>query len=266
MTTPRIVFSDTPGRLHGRTAIVTGAGQGVGEGIARRLAAEGANVVIAARRAETGEPVAESIQALGGSAACIETDITSRASVFTCVTRAVHMFGGLHIMVHNAFRGGVPHRLEDADLERHWKHMSQTGVWAVLHTGQAAWPHLQVAGRHGRFIIVTSPSGVEGSANIPLYSPVKAAERAIAKSLAREWGPSGVTVNCIAPVAASPALLGAFERSPALQDALEARTPLGRVGDPEADIGSVALFLASDDSAYVTGQTIVCDGGSFLGL
>ena len=73
-------------------------------------------------------------------------------------------------------------------------------------------------------------------------------------------------MNCIAPVAASPALLGAFERSPQLQMALEARTPLGRVGDPEADIGSVALFLASDDSSYVTGQTIVCDGGSFLGL
>ena len=254
------------GRLAGRTAIVTGAGQGVGEGIARRLAAEGANVVVAARRAVTGEPVAESIQSLGGSAICVETDITNRESVAACVAATVQRFGGLHIMVHNAFRGGLPHKLEEADLDRHWKHMSQTGVWAVLHTGQAAWPHLRDAGRHGRFIIVTSPSGVEGSANIPLYSPVQAAERAIAKSLAREWGPSGVTVNCVAPVAASPALLNAFERSPALQAALEARTPLGRVGDPEADIGSVALFFASDDSAYVTGQTVVCDGGSFLGL
>jgi 3-oxoacyl-[acyl-carrier protein] reductase len=258
--------STTVGRLSGRTAIVTGAGQGVGEGIARRLASEGANVVIAARRATTGEPVAESIQALGGSALCIETDITSRESVAACVSTTVQHFGALHIMVHNAFRGGLPHRLENADLDRHWRHMSETGVWAVLYTGQAAWPHLHAAGHHGRFIIVTSPSGVEGSANIALYSPVKAAERAIAKSLAREWGPSGVTVNCVAPVAASPALLNAFDKSPALQAALEARTPLGRVGDPEADIGSVALFLASDDSAYVTGQTIVCDGGSFLGL
>ncbi len=258
--------SANSGRLAGRTAIVTGAGQGVGEGIARRLAAEGANVVIAARRAVTGEPVAESIQSLGGSAICVETAITNRESVAACVAATVQRFGGLRILVHNAFRGGLPHKLDDVDLDRQWKHMSQTGVWAVLHTGQAAWPHLRDAGRHGRFIIVTSPSGVEGSANIPLYSPVKAAERAIAKSLAREWGPSGVTVNCVAPVAASPALLNAFERSPALQAALEARTPLGRVGDPEADIGSVALFFASDDSAYVTGQTVVCDGGSFLGL
>lgn len=253
-------------RLTGRTAIVTGAGQGVGEGIARRLASEGANVVIAARRAATGEPAAESIRAAGGSAVCIETDVASRESVAACVAAAVEHFGGLHIMVHNAFRGGIPHRLEDADLDRHWKHMSETGVWAVMYCGQAAWPHLQAAGSQGRFIIITSPSGVEGSANIPLYSPVKAAERALAKSLAREWGPSGVTVNCIAPVAASPSLLTAFDRSPALQSAIEARTPLGRVGDPEKDIGSVALFLASDDSSYVTGQTIVCDGGSFLGL
>jgi NAD(P)-dependent dehydrogenase (short-subunit alcohol dehydrogenase family) len=253
-------------RLSGRTAIVTGAGQGVGEGIARRLATEGANVVVAARRADTGEPVAEAIRSAGGSAVCIETDVSSRDSVEACVAETVKRFGSLEIMIHNAFRGGIPHRLEEADLDRHWKHMSRTGVWAVLFCGQAAWPHLRDAGAQGRFIILTSPSGVEGSANIPLYSPVKAAERAIAKSLAREWGAAGVTVNCIGPVAASPALLTAFDRAPALKDAIEARTPLGRVGDPEADIGSVALFLASDDSAFVTGQTIICDGGSFLGL
>jgi 3-oxoacyl-[acyl-carrier protein] reductase len=107
---------------------------------------------------------------------------------------------------------------------------------------------------------------LEGSANIPLYSPAKAAERAIAKSLAREWGPFGVTVNCLAPVAASPALVGAFERDPSLQRAIEARTPLGRVGDITHDTGAVAAFLAGDDSRFVTGQTIVCDGGSFPGL
>lgn len=252
--------------LAGRTAIVTGAGQGVGEGIARALAARGANVVVAARRADTGEPVADSIRAAGGSAVCVPTDVTRRPDVDACVAAAVEQFGSVEIVVHNAFSGAVPHRLEATDFDEHWKLMSRTGVWAVLHCGQAAWPQLRAAGDRGRFVILTSPSGVEGSATIPLYSPVKAAERAIAKSLAREWGAHGVTVNCIAPVAASPALAAAFGRTPAMKAAVEARTALGRVGDITDDVGVVAAFLASDDARYVTGQTIVCDGGSFMGL
>lgn len=254
------------GRLTGRTAIVTGAGQGVGEGIARRLAADGANVVVAARRAETGEPVAASIRAAGGIAHCIETDVTERAAIERCVALTVERFGSLEIFVHNALAGAIPSRLETLDLEVHWMPMSLTTVWASFRGAQAAEAHLRAAGNRGRLILVTSPSGIEGSSNIPLYSPAKAAQRAIAKSLAREWGPSGITVNCIAPVAETPALAGAFSRNPALKTAIEARTPLGRVGDPERDIGAVAAFLASDDAAYVTGQTIVCDGGSFLGL
>jgi 3-oxoacyl-[acyl-carrier protein] reductase len=257
---------DVSGRLQGRVAIVTGAGQGVGEGIARRLAAEGAHVVIAARRAATGQPVADSIAGDGGSAVCIPTDVTDRHSVEHCVASTVDRFGSLHVMVHNAFAGGMLHRLEDADLTRHWEAMSRSAVWGSFYCAQVAYPHLAAAGAHGRLILVSSPSGIEGSANIPLYSPVKAAQRALAKSLAREWGHHGITVNCIAPVAGSPALVSAFERNPALRDAIEARTPLGRVGETTVDIGSVALFLASDDAGYVTGQTIVCDGGSFLGL
>ena len=247
-------------------AIVTGAGQGVGEGIARRLAAEGAHVVVAARRAATGEPVAASIVAAGGSAVCIETDVTERASVEACVRDTTDRFGALHVMVHNAFTGAIGHRLEDTVVERHWEAMSRTAVWGSFYCAQSAYPHLVAAGAQGRLILVTSPSGVEGSANIPLYSSVKGAQRAMAKSLAREWGQHGITANCIAPVAGSPALVTAFERNPALREAIEARTPLGRVGDITDDIGSVAMFLASDDAGYVTGQTIVCDGGSFLGL
>lgn len=259
-------MSRTGNSLDGRVAIVTGAGQGVGEGIARRLAQEGAHVVIAARRAETGEPVAAAIRSEGGDAVCRVTDVADRAGVEACVADTVADRGRLDIVVHNAYTGSRPHRLEDTDLDRHWDMSSRTGVWAVLYLARAAYPHLVQAGGRGRFVLLTSPSGVEGSANIPLYSPVKAAERALAKSLAREWGPHGITVNCIAPVAGSPALITAFEKNPALQAAIEARTPLGRVGDPTDDIGSVALFLSGDDSAYVTGQTIVCDGGSFLGL
>lgn len=251
--------------LGGRTAIVTGAGQGVGRGIAIALASRGANVVIAARRAETGEPVAAEIRAGGGEAVCVVTDASDRTSMVACVEATVERYGALHVMVHNGFRGAVPHRLEtstDAD----WDPMSRTAVWASIYAAQAAHRHLRAASPHGRLVLVTSPSGVEGSANIPLYSPVKAAQRALAKSLAREWGPDRITVNCIAPVAETPALAGAFAATPGLKAAMEARTPLGRVGDPVLDIGAVVAFLAGDDAAYVTGQTIVCDGGSFLGL
>lgn len=256
----------TDSRLAGRVAVVTGAGQGVGEGIARRLAQAGATVVVAARRAETGQPVVEAILEAGGAATCIETDVTSRDSVRHCVAATREQFGRLDVMVHNAFTSNGRHRLEDCDLDRHWTPMSRTAVWGSLYCAQEAHQALRAARPHGRLILITSPSGVEGSANMPLYSPVKAAQRALAKSLAREWGPEGITVNCVAPVAGSPALVRTFETNPALRAAMEARTPLRRVGDITTDVGSVALFLASDDAAYVTGQTVVCDGGSFLGL
>ncbi|MHB8670786.1 MAG: SDR family NAD(P)-dependent oxidoreductase [Acidimicrobiales bacterium] len=251
--------------LLGRTAVVTGAGQGVGRGIALALAGRGANVVVAARRAETGEPVAEEIRARGGVALCLETDVTRRSDVEAVVASTVDRFGALQVMVHNAFRGGGRHRLEDVDAAA-WEPYSRTAVWASFLCAQAAFPHLRAAGSLGRLILVTSPAGVEGSANLPVYAPVKAAQRAMAKSLAREWGRHGITVNCVAPVAETPSLTRALEADPALRQRLVGRTPLGRLGDAEADVGAVTAFLAGDDAGYVTGQTIVCDGGSFTGL
>ena len=250
--------------LAGRVAIVTGAGQGVGQGIANRLASDGAHVVIAARRAETGEPAARMIRDAGDSAECVVTDVTTRDSIAECIGATVRAHGRLDIVVHNAFAGGTASRLEETPADA-WFQMSRTSAWASFWCAQLAFPHLR-ASDQGRLILLTSPSGVEGSANIPLYSPSKAAQRAIAKSLAREWGPHGITVNCIAPVAETPALAGAFAQVPTLRGAIEARTPLGRIGDPTLDIGGVASFLAGRDAGYVSGQTIVCDGGSFLGL
>jgi NAD(P)-dependent dehydrogenase (short-subunit alcohol dehydrogenase family) len=251
--------------LDGRTAIVTGAGQGVGRGIALALAAGGANVVVAARRAVTGEPVAEEIRGRGGEAICIETDCTVRADMESCVAATVDKYGGLEIMVHNAFKGGRAHRLEDLDLDL-WDENSRTAAWGSYYAAQIAYQHLAAAGKRGRLVLVTSPAGVEASAGIPAYGPVKAAQRALAKSLAREWGPLGITVNCIAPVAETPALAYAFAERPELKGRVEERTALRRIGDAERDIGGVVAFLASDAGGYVTGQTVVCDGGSFMGL
>jgi NAD(P)-dependent dehydrogenase (short-subunit alcohol dehydrogenase family) len=233
----------TDGPLAGRTAVVTGAGQGVGRGIALALAARGANVVIAARRAETGEPVAEEIRGRGDEATCIVTDVTSRDAVAACVDATVERYGGLEIMVHNAYQGSTPHRVEGLDLDL-WRTNSRTAVWGSYYCAQLAFPHLRTAGRRGRLILLTSPAGVEGSVNIPAYAPV----------------------NCIAPVAETPALSVAFDTNPVLRERVEQRTSLRRIGDAELDIGGVAAFLAGDDGAYVTGQTVVCDGGSFMGL
>lgn len=252
-------------RLQGRTAIVTGAGQGVGRGIAHAFAAQGANVVLAARRAETGEPTAQEIRDRGGEAVCVVTDVTMRASMEACVAATVDRYGSLEIMVHNAYRGGIPHRLEEVGIDV-WEQNSRTAVWGSYYSAVLAYPFLAAAGANGRLILITSPAGIEGSANIPLYSPAKGAQRGLAKSLSREWGPLGITVNCIAPVAETPALAGAFAHNPDLKERVEGRTSLRRIGDAEHDIGAVAVFLACDDGSYVTGQTIVCDGGSFMGL
>lgn len=253
------------GKLKGRTAIVTGAGQGVGRGIALALAAEGANVVVAVRRAETGEAVVAEIADRGGTGISIETDVTNRAAVNACVARTVEHFGSLEIMVHNAYKGGSRHTLEEVD-EAFWSPFSRTAMWASYYCAQEIFPHLKEAGAKGRFVLVTSTSGVDGSTHLPIYAPVKAAQRALAKCLAHEWGPYGITVNCLAPVALTPELLANFERTPSLRDQVESGIPLGRIGDPERDIGRVAAFLVSDDAGYVTGQTAVSNGGIFTGL
>jgi 3-oxoacyl-[acyl-carrier protein] reductase len=221
-------------------------------------------VVIAARRAETGEPVAAEVRARGVRGLCIETDITRGDAVLAMVARTIAELGHLDVMVHNALRAPSPHRVESVG-EDQWDELSQTAVWGSIHCARAAHPHL-VASEHGRLVLVTSPAGIEASAGLPLYGPVKGAQRALAKSLAREWGPDGITVNCIGPVAVTPALDQAFTDNPELRGRIEARTPLRRLGDPELDIGGVVAFLASDAAAYVTGQTIICDGGSFTGL
>ncbi|MYA84123.1 MAG: SDR family oxidoreductase, partial [Acidimicrobiaceae bacterium] len=168
------------------------------------------------------------------------------------------------IMVHNAVAhagrpGGV--QFTRSDMIRP---QIATATTASFLCAQASLAHLRR--RPGTLILLTSPAGVEGSANLPIYATVKATQRGIVKSLAREWGPDGVRVNAIAPVSLTPAMEAAVAANPDLETRLVARTPLGRLGDAAADIGPVAVFLASSSARYVTGQTIVADGGGFLGL
>ncbi len=258
-------FLSTPALLLGRTVIVTGAGQGVGEGIARALAGAGANVVIAARRVETGEPAAQAIRDRGHRAICLQCDVALRSDIERTIDETVAQFGALDVVVHNAVSAvGPVAEVQDSDDDI-WSGLLHTALRASFNCAQLALPHLRER-ENSSLILLTSPAGVEGSADRATYGAVKAGQRALAKSLAREWGPLGIRVNCIGPVAMTPAMAKAYVANPHLEERLNARTPLGRIGDPEADIGAVAVFLASDMARYVTGQTITVDGGGFLGL
>jgi NAD(P)-dependent dehydrogenase (short-subunit alcohol dehydrogenase family) len=253
------------GLLDEKTVVVTGAGGGIGEGIALACASAGANVVVAARRRETGDPVAAEIERRGGTALSLRCDVTVRADVEAVVDSTVARFGALDCMVHNALAPvGPPGTIEDVSDDT-WRSMMGTAVRASYLCATAAYPHLVASG--GTLILIASAAGVEGSPYLPAYGMVKAAQRGFAKSLAQEWGPDGIRVNCIGPVAMTPAMEVAAENSPVFTDGLLiGRTPLRRIGNPEADIGPVAVFLASDLARYMTGQTLMVDGGSFTGF
>ncbi len=204
------------------------------------------------------------IRAAGGTAIAIGCDVTSRAEIEATVDTVVDDLGSLDVLVHNAVSGRAhePVPLEDVSEEL-WEDVATVSLRASFDCAQAARPHLR-PGR-GRLILLTSTAAADGSETLPIYAAVKAAQRALAKSLAREWGPDALTVNCVAPLALTPALESYFESHPDAQRRLVERASLGRVGDAEADVGAAAVFLASDAASYITGQTLVVDGGSYLG-
>lgn len=248
--------------LAGRTVIVTGSGAGVGRGIAMALAADGAHVIVAAR-SDTG--VAGEITARGHRATWTRCDVTAPDQVAEVVETAIAIGGRLDAVVHNATsnRSSQPHRLTDVDRQLFDDHYS-VSIAGARHCATAAFEALR---RHGgTFLVFTSPAGIEGSATLPLYATMKGALRGFAKSLARDWAQHGITVNVVSPLAYSPAMTAAIEADPAMERRLSRRIPLGRIGDPERDIGAAIAFLVGPAARYVTGQTLGVDGGHFTNL
>jgi NAD(P)-dependent dehydrogenase (short-subunit alcohol dehydrogenase family) len=250
--------------LAGRTVLVTGAGGGVGRGVALACAAAGAQIVVASPR-ENGEETVALVNATGGTARWIRCDVTVPAEVHAAVAAAVERTGRLDAMVHNATsrRSGEPARLETADDALLDEHMA-VSLRATFHCATAALPHLRESA--GAFVTMTSPAGMEGSFMLPLYGTVKAALRGFTKSVAREWAPFGIRVNTVSPLAVTPALAHAYREDPGLEARTTSRVPLGRIGDPATDIGPAVAFLLGDGARYVTGQTLVVDGGRFMNL
>jgi NAD(P)-dependent dehydrogenase (short-subunit alcohol dehydrogenase family) len=250
------------GRLEDRAVLITGAGAGVGRGIARCFAREGASICVAEIDATSGERVAGEIEELGGRGLCVPTDVGDREQVERAVARTVERFGGVHVLVNNAWSGGAMKRVEwmdDASVRRAFEVGTLGCLWAM----QACFPHMKRQA-HGRIISLCSLNGVNAHMFTVHYNMAKEALRALTRTAAREWADRGITANVLCPAAETEASRALRERAPGLFEKVDAMLPMGRLGDPEEDIAPVALFLASDESRYVTGNTLFADGGSHI--
>lgn len=258
-------WTSMAGLLAGRTALVTGASGGVGRGLAQALALAGASVTVAARSPVGGNDTVALIDAAGGRALFVPTDVCDDVAVRTAVDRTVQAFGGLDIVVHNAASTlSKPTPLEAID-EALWLEQAGVSLDALHHLATASLPHLRGTGR-GRFLVLTSAQGQHGGAMNPAYTALKAAQRGFVKSLAREWGPHGVVVNALAPAALTDAARTYLEADPDRTREAMKSFPLGRMGDMRDDIGPAAVALCSDLWRYVTGQTVNVDGGYYTAL
>jgi NAD(P)-dependent dehydrogenase (short-subunit alcohol dehydrogenase family) len=245
--------------LEHQVAIVTGAAQGLGRAIADVLAKEGARVVIADVNGAGGEQAAAEIQALGGQALALKTDVSKDEDVDQLVRRTMEHFGGLDILVNNAaytdFTRTLPfHQIDPSEWD------PQIGVTSkgVLRTCKAVIPYM-IEKRRGRIINIASTVGLGSAPNLAIYAALKAAVISFTKTIASELASDGILVNSIAPGATrTPALM---KTPPEQIELMVERIPLGRVAEPE-EIAHMVAFLASEKASYISGQTYPITGGA----
>jgi meso-butanediol dehydrogenase / (S,S)-butanediol dehydrogenase / diacetyl reductase len=250
------------GKLNGKTALVTGGGQGVGQGIAFALSAEGAAVAVAGRTLSKVAATCEEIKRRGGRAMPVECNVKDVDSLRRCVEAAVREFSNLSILVNNAQEVplGPLKAVTDETLAAGW----ESGPLATFRLMKLCYPHLKGG---GCIINVGSSAAMRWDlADFGAYAAVKEAIRALSRAAACEWAADGIRTNVILPQADSPAVKDWIRANPLGSAAFFATIPQQRIGDCEADIGRFVAVLCSEDSSCVNGQTIAVDGGqSFLG-
>ena len=242
--------------LTGKVALITGGSRGIGRAIAERMAEHGAKVVISSRKADACEVVADGIKKAGGDALVIPCNIARRAEVEALVSGTIKHYGKIDILVCNAAVNPYYGPLLDITDEAFDKIMG-SNVKSNIWLSALAIPQMAERGK-GSVIIISSIGGLRGSTVIGAYGISKAADFALCRSLAGEWGPKGVRVNCIAPGFIKTPMTDALNDKQ--REAILAKVPAARLGTPE-DIAAAAVYLASNESAYVTGQTIHVNGG-----
>jgi NAD(P)-dependent dehydrogenase (short-subunit alcohol dehydrogenase family) len=254
------VKEQADGRLAGRTALVTGAGKGLGRAIALGFAGAGADVVLMARTLADLEAVAREVQALGRQALVAVADATDSRQVDAAVEQAVARFGRIDVLAHAA--GGSLRKPSVEVTDEEWDAVIAANLSSTFKVCRAVGRHMLVQGG-GSIINLSSTAGMRGRAGNAPYSAAKAAVINLSRALAMEWAPKGVRVNVLAPGRFLTPLTEAEMSVPEKYAAFVRQVPLGRIGKPE-EIQDIAVWLASDASAYVTGSTITLDGGQTL--
>lgn len=248
------------GRLAGRTALVTGAGKGLGRAIALGFAAAGADVVLMARTRTDLEALARQVEALGRQALVTVADATDSHQVDAVVEQAVARFGRLDVLAHAA--GGSLRKPSVEVTDEEWDGVISANLSSTFKVCRAVGRQMLAQGS-GSIINLSSTAGMRGRAGNAPYSAAKAAVINLSRALAMEWAPKGVRVNVLAPGRFLTPLTEAEMSVPEKYAAFVRQVPLGRIGKPE-EIQDIAVWLASDASAYVTGSTITLDGGQTL--
>ncbi len=248
--------------LESKIALVTGAGQGVGQGIALALAAQGAKVAVTGRTEAKLETTCAIIEKRGGVAVPLVCDVKSAESMRSCLDRVIEHFQGLDILVNNAQE--VPLGTLDQVTEEGFAAGWESGPLATFRLMKLCRPHLRGG---GCIVNLASSAGKRWDmTGYGAYAATKEAIRSLTRAAACEWGPEGIRTNVILPHAKSPGLEWWIDNNPEEAEAFVASIPQRRIGECEADIGRFVAMLCSDNSAYVNGQSIGLDGGqAYLG-